>query len=416
MDNIFNYLLESGISLAIFYLFYRVLYLERAPFTASRIYLIGSLLFSTALPFMDFSLGGGSNFFIFRQVVMEPVSVTLQESAIHQRGTPSVLFYLYLLGSAILFSMLFYRIWRIISMRRRGKVIRYERYAVISLEEDIPPFSFFNQIFIPRSELKDSIHARFILTHERVHIKSYHSLDNLLVGTIALFQWFNPFIWMMQKELKKVHEYEADRRTIAKTGNYKAYQALLFHQAFGVPYLLPVNNFNSSIKKRLLMLRKTSSSADLFRGFIFIPLVIALIFFFACSETENSDTSAQDKTEVAKSKAKKASKDDQVFVVVEEMPKFRGEDVAAFRQYIQQQVSYPEEAAEKGLEGTSFVRFIVNKQGEVENVKVVRSTYPIFGETAAEAIRNAPTWEPGKQRGQKVRVQFTIPVVFKLKE
>jgi TonB family protein len=164
------------------------------------------------------------------------------------------------------------------------------------------------------------------------------------------------------------------------------------------------------------MLRKTSSSADLFRGFIFIPLVIALIFFFACSETENSDTSAQDKTEVAKSKAKKAGKDDQVFVVVEKMPKFRGEDVAAFRQYIQQQVSYPEEAAEKGLEGTSFVRFIVDKQGEVENVKVVRSTYPIFGETAAEAIRNAPSWEPGKQRGQKVRVQFTIPVVFKLKE
>jgi protein TonB len=98
------------------------------------------------------------------------------------------------------------------------------------------------------------------------------------------------------------------------------------------------------------------------------------------------------------------------------MPEFQGEGVAGFRRYIQQQVAYPEEAAEKDLEGTSFIKFIVNKKGAVEDIEVARSSHEVLDQAAMDAIEGAPKWRPGKQRGNKVKVQFTMPVAFRLSE
>ena len=164
------------------------------------------------------------------------------------------------------------------------------------------------------------------------------------------------------------------------------------------------------------MLRKSNSKVDAFRGFIFIPLVIGLIFVFACSETNDSDRSNQSDEAVVQSEAKPSKTEDEVFIAVESMPKFQGGSVVDFRNYVQQQLSYPEEAAKKGLEGTSFVQFIINKEGEVEDVEVKRSSHPILDQAAVDIIENSPQWEAGKQRGEKVKVQFTIPIVFKLSE
>jgi TonB family protein len=278
----------------------------------------------------------------------------------------------------------------------------------------------FRAVFISRQTLEDEPSVRIILEHELVHIRRYHSLDNLLAGVILAIHWFNPFMYLIQNELKRVHEYEADSRAIEKTGSYQDYQTLLFQQTFGVPYLSPVNNFNSSIKKRLLMLRKSNSSRNFSRVFVFIPLAVALIFAFACSENNNSDSpnkSGERVEEIVAKKSeasKKASED--VFIVVEDMPKFQGGTVADFRKYVQQKLTYPEEAKEKGLEGTSYVKFIVDEEGRVDEVEVIRSSHDILDQAAVDVIRNSPEWEPGKQRGKKVKVQFTVPMVFKLSD
>ena len=176
------------------------------------------------------------------------------------------------------------------------------------------------------------------------------------------------------------------------------------------------------------MLRKSNSMTDLLRGFIFIPLALALIFAFACSEEQNSADQTENQEETFEPQANQqvvqsegsssAPKDieDQTFIVVEDMPVFQGEGVATFRQYIQKQLSYPDEAAEKNLEGTSYVKFIVNREGSVEDVEVIRSAHPVLDQAAVDAIKRAPDWKPGKQRGKKVNVQFTIPIVFKVSD
>jgi len=104
----------------------------------------------------------------------------------------------------------------------------------------------------------------------------------------------------------------------------------------------------------------------------------------------------------------------QVFVVVEDMPQFKGGGINAFRNYVQKNIEYPTVAAENGIEGTVFIKFVVDKDGGISDVTVMRGVDPALNEEAMRVIRGAPEWEPGQQRGQTVRVQFTIPIVFKL--
>ncbi len=102
------------------------------------------------------------------------------------------------------------------------------------------------------------------------------------------------------------------------------------------------------------------------------------------------------------------------FIIVEDMPKFQGGDQNSFRAWIQSNLKYPEIAAENGISGKVFVNFVVSKNGEVVDAKVVRGVDPSLDQEALRVVRSSPRWEPGKQRGKAVKVQFTFPIVFVL--
>lgn len=104
--------------------------------------------------------------------------------------------------------------------------------------------------------------------------------------------------------------------------------------------------------------------------------------------------------------------DKEVFLIVEDMPKFQGEGIEAFRNYIQTTVKYPAIAMENGISGTVYVSFVVNRRGEVTSINIIRGVDPALDEEVIRALKGAPTWEPGKQRGKPVNVSFSIPVKF----
>ena len=427
MTDLMNYLIESGVALSVFYLFYKAFLSGHSQFAMQRLFLVASMGFSALLPLLHLTVAQDSALYGYQRVMLDPVMVSQGSSSEASRLIAAPWMLVYYSGAAFVLGMLFYRIIGIVRLRREGRVYDRSGYQMIILEKDFAPFSFFNQIFIPGATMSEPGDLRLVMTHELIHVKRFHSADNLLAGAAMIVQWFNPFIWLLHRELKKVHEYEADRCTLVQTGNHHRYMALLVSQSFGVPYVSPVNHFHSSIKNRLLMLRKSYSMTDLLRGFIFIPLALALIFAFACSEEQNSADQSEKQVKHAQPESKQAvqsegsssapkNRKDQIFIVVEDMPEFQGEGVGAFRQYIQGQLTYPEEAAEKNLEGTTYVKFIVDREGLVEDVEVMRSTHPVLDQAAVDAIKSAPDWKPGKQRGKKVKVQFTIPIVFKLSD
>ena len=103
-----------------------------------------------------------------------------------------------------------------------------------------------------------------------------------------------------------------------------------------------------------------------------------------------------------------------IFFVAEEMPMFRGNGIAAFRDYVQENIEYPDSASKKRIEGTVFLCFVVNTEGSISNVRIIKSVDPLLDMEAKRVVRSAPRWDPGIHKGKPVKVQYVIPVVFKL--
>ena len=106
-------------------------------------------------------------------------------------------------------------------------------------------------------------------------------------------------------------------------------------------------------------------------------------------------------------------KEDEIFVFVEDQPGYPGGDKARIK-YLQENIKYPEMAKESGIQGTVYVTFVVEKDGRITSVKVLRGIGGGCDEEAVRVIKNMPNWKPGKQRGRPVRVQFNMPVRFVL--
>lgn len=106
-------------------------------------------------------------------------------------------------------------------------------------------------------------------------------------------------------------------------------------------------------------------------------------------------------------------KNNMVFDVVEVMPQFPGGQIAMMK-YIMENMKYPEQAMKEGIQGRVTVRFIVEKDGSISDVKPVLSVHPLLNKEAVRVVESMPKWTPGKQNGKPVRVRFNLPIMFKL--
>jgi len=129
---------------------------------------------------------------------------------------------------------------------------------------------------------------------------------------------------------------------------------------------------------------------------------------------EADDQTEFDFTPVFTDGVEEEAAEEEVFFIVEEMPTFQGGGSEKFREWISQNLQYPPIAAENGISGRVFVQFAVNAKGEITDVVVVRGVDPALDKEAIRVVKSSPKWEPGKQRGRPVKVQFTFPIVFVL--
>ena len=107
------------------------------------------------------------------------------------------------------------------------------------------------------------------------------------------------------------------------------------------------------------------------------------------------------------------NRDDEAFVIVEDMPEFPGGD-DAMHAFLGENFEYPEEAEDKNIQGTVYLNFVIEKDGSISNVKVVRGIGGGCDEEAVRVVSMMPKWIPGKQRGKVVRVSYNLPVKFRL--
>lgn len=106
--------------------------------------------------------------------------------------------------------------------------------------------------------------------------------------------------------------------------------------------------------------------------------------------------------------------DDEPFLIVETMPSFQGGDLNTFRNWVQSNVRFPQIALENGIQGTVVLSFVIEKDGSLTNIQVLRTPDRSLSEEATRVLQKSPKWSPGKQRNQVVRVKYTLPVVFRV--
>jgi hypothetical protein len=240
----------------------------------------------------------------------------------------------------------------------------------------------------------------------------------------------------------------ADEGAIKSGVSEISYQKLLFEQATGLRMLTLANSFNYSlVKRRLIMLTKIKSSKwTRVRLFYIIPALLVLLMVFACKQNnsvENLETVISEEESVlldGNENTNSVKIEEEVYFTVDVMPEFPGGD-SLLRAFIAQNVIYPARAKETETEGKVFIQFVVNSEGKVVKVKNIATRVPerkenevgeivvvgysadylsdgkAYDELEKEAVRvisSLPDWGPGKNNGENVNVEFTVPINFHL--
>ncbi len=337
MTHFVIYLFESGLCLSLLYLAYWLFLRKETYFNFNRLFLVGSISLALALPLfhlnfmiqqessLEESAAGILKFRNYYQELIGMIDADFgSEPGIrHSSGTPGglngtselmeglsgeslvsmdsqaipesepsggkrmhfpalALLIIYLIGVAYFLLRFIYLIARLFFLARKNGYTRMSGFRMVTLKEDISPFSFFRYLYINKSTLsEEDLHN--VLEHEKAHIRQRHSLDHLFAHALAVFQWFNPFAWQIRNALKTTHEYIADRQVLDRGFTLVDYQTLLLKQVIGYHSVELVNNFNlKPIKKRIAMMTKIRSGRPArLKAMLVIPFTIILFFLFA---------------------------------------------------------------------------------------------------------------------------------------
>ena len=412
-----DFLLKSSIILLVFYIGYWFLLSKNTHFKYNRYYLLIGLIFSLIVPFLSFQLPDNSTPEVF--ITLDSISVGASTVAETAKGfdTMKILQILYFSILALMLIRLVIQFYLIFRLYKQSEKEIINGVNVFITDKQNAVFSFFNFVFANvNSRNSDNFSA--VLQHEHVHIVQKHSVDILFAEVLTIVLWFNPFAWLYKKSIKENHEFLADDGVIGDGYSADRYQKLLFEQSTGL-HLYLANNFNQSLTfKRLNMMKKIKSSRWMnLEIIITIPVIIAMIVFVSCSKELvkiQSNINDSNKNEQLKNSVK-LSESDTILMLAEKMPEFPGGDLA-LRKYIAKNVKYPQEARENEIEGKVYVRFVVTKTGNIDDVTVVRSVDEILDNEAVRVIQTLPKWKPAETAdGEKVNVWYTVPIIFLLK-
>lgn len=276
------YTAKVAAALVVFYLFFRLLLSRETFHRLNRIILLCGVTASYLLPLCVITVN----------ITVDSTRTTRKPNYlwIHSTGVDwwvVALFVLFLIGATVALVRL------AIAFRRVYKTIREgERHplpdgnVVVVLDtpegrEEPSPSSWMEYIFLSRKDFQNAEAAEFensmVYIHEAAHLALRHSVDLLFLDFCALFQWFNPAIWLLRRELTALHEYEADKAVLDKGFRPRDYQLLLVQKAMSDAGYSVANNLNhSALKGRIdMMLRQPSQAWRALRLLVLVPLICA---------------------------------------------------------------------------------------------------------------------------------------------
>ena len=537
------YFLKINVAIALFYAFYRLFFYKDTFFTWRRAALLCFFPISAVYPLLNIQTWITEQepmvamADLYADIVLPEFTITPEQATSDWKTLLLQTVGFAYWGMVIVLAIRFFiQLAGIIRLAFRCRKAKIGNTNVHLLRQASGPFSFFHWIFIhPTSHTEDELSE--ILTHEQTHANQWHSIDVLVSEIVCIFCWFNPFAWLMKREIRTNLEYLADNRVLETGHDSKAYQyhllGLSHHKAAATIY----NSFNVlPLKKRIKMMnKKRTREIGRTKYLMFLPLAALLMIISnieAVARTtkemakdvieaveenlaSNSTTpemevateaipvetpiSQQDKDKLVTYKGKVVDKDgkpvegaellidgshklpqnqsfvtdkngnfsfmafenahigviwnkndkymlkgirydqkertnlkivmdDQwqnppsndpnnpVFEVVEIMPEFPDGGMSGLMQFLSKNIQYPINAQKNHTQGRVTVQFVVNKDGSISEPKIIRGVDPDLDGEAIRVISLMPKWKPGMQKGQPVRVKYTVPVMFRLSD
>ena len=429
------YLLQVNIYVVIFFAFYKILLDRETYFVLNRVYLLSAITLSLVIPFIQPEwLWGGTNHQISinaGQLNMLMANVSLAPDSSGPFNWGGLVAVIYLAG-VICFTL-----------RLVAGLFHVKR--LISTNAEGMAFSFFGKKVIDTNLPGQEI----IHHHEETHIRQRHTLDVLYFELISILLWCNPVVYLYKNAIKNIHEYLADEAAAGLQGDKESYAMLLLSQAFGIDQNTLTNSFfnQSLLKKRIFMLHKPrSKKLAILKYGLFLPLFAVTLLFSSASISRNEELKAVAKEIVSpvsidmsrfqqdkdlrqtainnatpidspkKQIARKAVKNGTVGTQQQDEvkpPVFQG-GMEKFYKYLAANCKYPAEAIKNNIQGKVLLSFIVEKDGTISEVKVVKSLGSGTDEEAVRLLENSPKWKPATSGNKPVRVQYDVPINFAL--
>lgn len=522
------YFLKINVAIALFYAFYRLFFYKDTFFVWRRTALLCFFAVSAVVPLFNIQTWVEQQepmvamADLYATVVLPEITPTVQTETGGKQLMVDGIGMAYWAVVVLLAVRCLVQLAGIVRLVRRCPTQKIDGTTVHLLPQSEGPFSFFHWIFVcPGAHTAEELHE--ILTHECTHARQWHSIDVLIGELACIVCWFNPFAWLMKREIRTNLEYLADEKVLETGHDSRTYQyhllGLSHHKAAAVIY----NNFNVlPLKKRIMMMNKRRTRAiGRTKYLMFLPLAALLMIVSnieavaratqkitaevidAVTPAEAPGTqlwtpsTQQEKTELVTYKGKivdeagnpigkvriiidqkfqsvttstvnaqgefhivtspqasilfehakgdgsmlmrwctpeflaqmdsknmvielipanitHSAADDEIYEVVENMPRFPNGGMSALMQYLNENIRYPEAAIKAGVQGRVTLQFIVDKDGSIDDVKTLRGVDPYLDAEAIRVIKMMPRWEPGTHKGKPVKVKYTVPVMFRI--
>jgi len=277
-----SYLVEINIIIIFLYGFYRLLFTNDTFFSWRRFMLLNIYLIALLVPFADFS-----NWISIREATQNMAN-TYAETVLSEAPSPpskatvlswnTVLLWIYMGGVCIFLLRFVIQLIGIYRLARKTEVSIIKGVKVHIIEKNGSPFSFFHWIFINREVLYES-QLQEILIHEQCHVEQKHSIDVMLSELFTIVCWFNPFAWLLKREIRLNLEYLADFHVVQVGCDQKSYQYHLLRMTYHKKTPTILNNFNVLLlKKRIKMMNKRRSRVIVKAKYaLLIPIIATLL-------------------------------------------------------------------------------------------------------------------------------------------
>jgi TonB family protein len=481
MNILLIYMVKVAVYLTAFYLVYSLMLGRDTAYGRNRAFILISLISAIVFPLITFQTVKPMDIQFFGKFLSEvfitasPEGIVNPASGFTVPGTIQIMYTIYIIGViAFLFKLvldLFNLTFLILRERSSGsRIIRFHGFNTAG-------FSAMGYIFLNTRLSPEE--AGEIIRHEQNHLKQNHFLDIIFMEIVIAFQWFNPVIYLINRALRAVHEFQADHECIISGVPVVSYQSLLLSQVFKSRAFNLTNSFSnpSLIKRRMIMMTKKPTSALANMKLLLVLPVIAIVFLaisaykeipentilpdresfvltssIPVSEAESTPVSEPVKTtikpagETSTPKVTKQSAIQENIApppppppppsekqkVVEEsiteseevaeIPFVVVEEMPMFPggdgnllKFIGENTNYPQAAKEADIQGRVIVRFCVTARGGVSQASILKGVSPELDQEALRVVAALPTFKPGKHGGKPVPVWYMVPITFTLR-